>query len=150
MPSFQTHGARTNTVGGKNVVLKRMTQHYQALADIKPQIDTNEPVTRIRYGKLKSPSKTKKRRKSINTPLGYKKAAKPKDMLTKTMSAVKRISTETTAFNKQSKKAMNLSEKLIERRMRRDRREMREHQKTLNKISNTISNLDNQSIHARK
>eukprot|EP01084_Bolivina_argentea_P118181 209738_1 len=154
MPSFQTNGARTNTVGGKNVVLRQMNQHYQALADMKPHIDTNEPATRIRYNKLKSPPRKKqkhnKKKKSLNSPLGYKKAAKPKDILTKTVNAVKRIRKEETTFNKPSKTSTDLSEKFIARRMRKNKREMKEHQRTLDKISNTISNLDKQSIHDRK
>ena len=152
MPSnFQSKGARTNTVGGKNVVLKRMTQHYQALADMKPSIDTTEPITRVRLNKIKQ-SPLKQRRKSnkaISSPLGYKRASKPKDILTKTKSAIQRIRSESGTFQ-QTNSVSDLPQKLVERRMRREHRERKEHQRTLDKISDTIRHLDHQSIHDRK
>ena len=152
MPSnFQSRGARTNTVGGKNVVLRQMTQHYQALADMKPQIDTTEPITRVRHNKVKQSPMRRRRRsnKAINSPLGYKRAPKPKDILTKTKTAVHRIRTGAGTLN-QTHSGSDLREKLVERRIRREHRERKEHQKTLDKISNAILDLDHQSVHDRK
>ena len=110
MPQYTGNGARTNTVGGKNVVLRQMTKHYQALADMRPHIDNGEPESRIRVKNLKesirksklSPSKKSPSKKSINSPLGYKRAPKPKNTREKCMIAIKKIKNEKATFNKPS------------------------------------------------
>lgn len=48
----QRYGARTNTVGGQRVVVTQMSNHLQALANIKPQINFGPPASREKYLKV--------------------------------------------------------------------------------------------------
>lgn len=150
MSSIQTHGSRTNTFGGKEYVVQQMTKHYQALANMKSHVDTSSPVTRTKHQNLLcSPHKKNKHNlKSPNKPLPYKKADKPKDWLSKTKAEIKRIKNSSSSKNIQQQ--INLSEKFIERRLRKEKREMKEHQKRLDKISAAIYDLEHQSLHDRK
>ena len=116
----------TNTVGGKDLVLRQMTLHYEALSAIRPQIDTQEPVTRAIHQHLK-------------------RARKPKDLPSKTWMTVRRINSM--RFDKESEATKSMSKQRVRGQ---DEYEMKEHQKMLHKISNVISRLDHQSIHDRK
>lgn len=131
----------TNTIGGKNMVLHRMENHYKALSQIKAQIDCKNPKSREIIQKKK---RDLKNNNNYSKNKIKKESENKNEWIHKTQAAIKEIQSKpsVTTQNRQSTHLANLTEIFNQRRVRNYQRQMNNHQKTLHKMFNAIHNIN--------